>query len=88
MIHCAAAVVEIGADRKVQVCPGPAVCIHAPVENQSSPLVALLIFFPENWKLEFSSLLFSDPRFKLIVIPDRPLSSGFVPQSSKAHCLN
>lgn len=87
--HCAAAVVEIGADREVQVCPGPAV--H-PCSCGKSVLTiggAFDFFFsPENWKLEFSSLLFSDPRFKLTVIPDRPLSSGFVLQSSKSHCLN
>lgn len=60
MIHCAAAVVEIGADRKAQVCLGPAVRIHVPVENQSSPLAELLIFFPENrnWNFQVKSLIF------------------------------
>lgn len=59
MTHCAAAVVEIGADRKVQVCPGPAVCIHAPVENQSSPLAELLIFFSRKLEIGiFKSLIF------------------------------
>lgn len=61
MTHCATTVVEIGADRKVLVCLGPAVCISAPVENQSSPLAELLIFFFQktgNWNFQVKSLIF------------------------------